>query len=50
LIDKISLIANEINKLLNNADYLDKILLAGAEKANNIAENKVREIKKIIGF
>ncbi len=50
LIDKISPIANEINKLLNNADYLDKILLAGAEKANNIAENKVREIKKIIGF
>ena len=50
LIDKISPIANEINKLLNNADYLDKILLAGAEKANDIAENKVREMKKIIGF
>ncbi len=50
LIDKISPIAKEIIKLLNNPDYLDKILLNGAEKANDIAENKVREIKKIIGF
>ena len=50
LIDKISPIAKEINKLLNDPGYLDKILLAGAEKANDIAENKVREMKKIIGF
>ena len=50
LIDKISPIANEINKLLNNPDYLDKILLSGAEKANKMAENKVKEMKKIIGF
>ena len=50
LIDKISPIANEINKLLNNPDYLDKILLSGAEKANNMAESKVKEMKKIIGF
>ena len=50
LIDKISPIANEINKLLNDPAYLDKILLAGAEKANDIAENKVKEMKKIIGF
>ena len=50
LIDKISPMAKEINKLLNDPAYLDKILLAGAEKANDIAENKVREMKKIIGF
>ena len=50
LIDKISPMAKEINKLLNDPGYLDKILLAGAEKANDIAENKVREMKKIIGF
>ena len=50
LIDKISPIAKEINTLLNNPDYLDKILLNGAEKANEIAEKKVKEIKKIIGF
>ncbi len=46
LIDKISPITNEINKLLNNPDYLDKILLAGAEKANDIAENKVKKTKR----
>ena len=50
LIDKISPMAKEINKLLNDPSYLDKILLVGAEKANEIAENKVREMKKIIGF
>ena len=50
LIDKISPMAKEINKLLNDPAYLDKILLAGAEKANDIAENKVKEMKKIIGF
>ncbi len=50
LIDKISPIANEINKLLNDPGYLDKILLAGAEKAHDMAENKVKEMKKIIGF
>ena len=50
LIDKISPMAKEINKLLNDPGYLDKILSAGAEKANDIAENKVREMKKIIGF
>ena len=50
LIDKISPISKEINNLLNNPDYLDKILLNGAEKANDIAEKKVKEIKKIIGF
>ena len=50
LIDKVSPIANEINKLLNNPDYIDKILLAGAEKANNIAENKVKKLKEITGF
>ena len=50
LIDKISPMAKEINKLLNDPGYLDKILFTGAEKANDIAENKVREMKKIIGF
>ena len=50
LIDKISPMANEINKLLNDRGYLDKTLLAGAEKANDMAENKVKEMKKIIGF
>ncbi len=50
LIEKISPITSEINKLLDNVDYLDKILFSGGEKANAIAEKKVKELKKIIGF
>ena len=50
LIERISPIASEINKLLDNPDYLDKILLLGGEKANAISEKKVKELKKIIGF
>ena len=50
LIERIPPIAREINKLLDNPGYLDKILFSGAEKANAIAEKKVKELKKIIGF
>ena len=34
----------EIKNLLNNHDHLDKILLDGGIKANEIAEKKLREI------
>ena len=50
LVSNIEPISNEIKNLLNNHDHLDKILLDGGAKANEIAEKKVREIKKIIGF
>ena len=50
LIERISPISSEINKLLDSPDYLDKILLSGGEKANAISEKKVKELKKIIGF
>ena len=50
LIERISPISSEIDKLLDSPDYLDKILLSGGEKANAISEKKVKELKKIIGF
>ena len=50
LVSNIEPISNEIKNLLNNHDHLDKILLDGGAKANEIAEKKVREIKKIIGL
>ena len=50
LVSNIEPISKEIKNLLNNHDHLDKILLDGGAKANEIAEKKVREIKKIIGF
>jgi len=50
LVSNIEPISKEIKNLLNNHDHLDKILLDGGIKANEIAEKKVREIMKIIGF
>ncbi len=50
VIEKISPISLEINKLLNDKKYLDKILIEGIEKADKIANKKILEMKKIIGF
>ena len=50
LIDKILPISVEIKKLLNDKDYLDKILVEGCEKANDIATNKIKKIHEIVGF
>ncbi len=43
-------ISDEIKKLLCDQEYLDKILLDGAAKAEKIAGKKIKEMKKIIGF
>ena len=50
LIEKIVPISKEINKLMNEKDFLDKILLEGCKKANNIASDKVKKMQEIIGF
>ena len=50
LVDKIEPISIEIKKLLNDKEYLDKILLEGSEKANKIASKKIKEIKELVGF
>ena len=50
LVDEIVPISQEIKKLLNDQNYLDKILLDGSEKANKIASEKVKKIHEIIGF
>jgi tryptophanyl-tRNA synthetase len=50
VVEKISPISNEINKLKKDNSFIDKILEEGAEKAEKIASKKVKEIKKIIGF
>ena len=50
LINKISPISDEIKKLINDQEYLDKILTHGASKAEEIAGKKINEMKKIIGF
>ena len=50
LSNKISPISIEIKKLINDQQYLDNILSEGAEKAEEIAGKKIREMKKILGF
>ena len=50
VVDKIIPISNEIKKLLNEKDYLDKILLDGCKKADNIASKKIEKIHEIVGF
>ncbi len=50
LVDKISPISSEITKLLNEKEYLDKILLEGCQKANEIASLKLKKIHEIVGF
>ncbi len=50
VVEKIVPISVEIKKLLNEKDYLDKILLEGCKKANEIASKKIKKIHEIVGF
>ena len=50
LVEKISPISKEINKLLNDEKHLDSILFDGSQKADKIASKKIKEIKQLIGF
>ena len=50
VVEKISPISIEINKLQKDISFIDKILKEGANKADLIASKKVKEMKKIIGF
>jgi len=50
LIEKISPIGAEINKLLKNNDYLNNILKKGSKSADLIAKNNLKEIYEIIGL
>ena len=48
--EKIVPISNEIKKLTNDKDFLDKILFEGVKKAKNIADKKVKKMHEIVGF
>jgi len=50
VVEKITPISNEINKLQKDNNFIDTVLMDGAKKANEIASKKVEEMKKIIGF
>ena len=50
VVEKISPISNEINKLQNDNSFIDSVLKNGGEKASVIASKKVEKMKKIVGF
>ena len=50
VVEKITPISNEINKLQKDNNFIDSVLSDGAKKASEIASKKVEEMKKIIGF
>ena len=47
---EISGISHEIKKLLKDKTYLDSVLTEGSEKANQISEKNLSELKEVIGF
>ena len=47
---KISKITKEMSKLLEDNEYLDKILREGSSKANLISKRNIEDIHKLIGF
>ena len=50
LVEKITPISNEIEKLLNEKDYLNEILSEGCKIANKTASKKIEKLHNIIGF
>ena len=50
VLEKVEPISKKINELLDNVDYLKRILKTGKEKAHQIALNNLKEVKKIIGL
>jgi tryptophanyl-tRNA synthetase len=49
-VEKLAPISQEFNKLLEDKSYLKNILNSGSEKAFEIAENNLKQIKEIVGF
>ena len=50
VIDELTPIRERYHELMTNPDELDKILALGSEKASEIAEPKINEMKYNIGF
>ena len=50
LVDKITPISFEIQKLLKDTNYIDEILSEGCKKADDIASKKIKKIHEIVGF
>ena len=49
-VEKLSPITTEFNKLKADKGHLMTVLRSGSEKANEIAEKNMKEIKEVVGF
>lgn len=49
-VEKIVPISQQLRKLAKDKSYIDKIIEEGAQKARNIAEVNIKEIKEIVGY
>jgi tryptophanyl-tRNA synthetase len=43
-------VGKKIRELLDDKSYLEKVLKEGTEKARNIAEYNLKEIRNAVGF
>ncbi len=50
VLEKVSKISIEMQKLLKDTDYLDSILKEGNSRANEIASRNIKDLKDLIGF
>ena len=50
LIDEITPVGKETQKLLKDKSYLKKVLKKGSEKANIIAEENLKNIREKVGL
>jgi tryptophanyl-tRNA synthetase len=50
LIEAICPVGKKIRELLNDKSYLEKVLREGIDKARNIAEHNLKEIRNAVGF
>ena len=49
-VSKLAPVTSEFNKLKQDKAFLIKTLREGAEKANEIAEKNLKEVKETVGF
>ena len=50
LVEIICPVGKKIKELLDDKGYLEKVLKEGTEKARNLAEYNLKEIRNVIGF
>ena len=49
-IEKLSPITDEMRRLMEDPDSVDKVLADGADRAREIADQTIRDVKDIVGF